>query len=150
MAQQQTRLGAFAVHHDAQERLLLVQQVGTQRWSLPGGGVRFGESPMDALRREVDEETGMRVVSADLRGVHDNVYDPGDGILRHGVRLLFRVELHGEIALRSPEEISAVQWFGLRDLPPRLTAWAQQATRLEGDRGSGEPARQRPAPEGAP
>jgi 8-oxo-dGTP diphosphatase len=30
-------------------------------WSLPGGGMRHGEDPVDAVVREVDEETGYRV-----------------------------------------------------------------------------------------
>ena len=30
-------------------------------WQLPGGRVAFGESPIEALRREVAEETGLAV-----------------------------------------------------------------------------------------
>jgi leucyl-tRNA synthetase len=38
-------------------------------WSLPGGRLEEGETVMDALQREVAEETGYQVVSAELIGV---------------------------------------------------------------------------------
>ena len=51
MADGVIRLGAFAVIQDARGRLLLVHQQAPSRWSLPSGGVHFGESPIDALAR---------------------------------------------------------------------------------------------------
>ena len=47
---------------DAADRVLLVRfefPTGT-RWALPGGGIDPGESPHDALRRELIEEIGLR------------------------------------------------------------------------------------------
>ena len=47
---------------DPDDRVLMVRfefpDVGT-RWALPGGGIEPGESPTDALRRELDEELGL-------------------------------------------------------------------------------------------
>ena len=40
------------------ERILLVER-GRTRWSLPGGTIRRGESPVDAARRELIEETTL-------------------------------------------------------------------------------------------
>lgn len=39
-------------------RILLVER-GRSRWSLPGGTVRRDESPVDAARRELSEETTL-------------------------------------------------------------------------------------------
>jgi 8-oxo-dGTP diphosphatase len=53
-----------AVVHDAAGRLLLVQRGRDPhrgRWSLPGGRVEAGESPSQAVEREVLEETGLVV-----------------------------------------------------------------------------------------
>lgn len=53
-----------AVVHDAEGRLLLIQrghEPHQGRWSLPGGRIEAGESPEEAVVREVFEETGLMV-----------------------------------------------------------------------------------------
>lgn len=55
-----------ALVRDARGRILLVRSAETQRWGLPAGAVEPGESPQEAVAREVFEETGLRVVEARL------------------------------------------------------------------------------------
>ncbi len=48
------------------DRFLLVQKIPHGKnndcfWELPGGGIGFGESPAEALAREIKEETGISV-----------------------------------------------------------------------------------------
>ena len=43
---------------DAEGRVLVVSQHGTS-WSLPKGHLEAGESPLEAARREIREETGV-------------------------------------------------------------------------------------------
>ena len=53
------------------DKILLVRRArspGKGFYSLPGGRVEFGESLHDALRREVDEETGLRIEIVGLAG----------------------------------------------------------------------------------
>lgn len=57
--------------HDGRGRLLLVRR-GREpergRWSIPGGRVESGETDQQAVRREVDEEAGVRVFVGDRVG----------------------------------------------------------------------------------
>lgn len=76
-----------ALVHDDDGRLLVVRRArepGSGRWSVPGGRVEPGETDLDAVRREVLEETGLHVnvglrVGTVLRpGLAGEVYDIRD------------------------------------------------------------------------
>src|SRR6516162_11202471 len=57
---------------DSDQSVLLVRQArGLKLWTLPGGKVKRGESLVKALKREVHEETGLRVDIGSLLGVLD-------------------------------------------------------------------------------
>jgi ADP-ribose pyrophosphatase YjhB (NUDIX family) len=57
---------------DPEQNVLLVRQAGRSKlWTLPGGKVKRGESLVKALKREVYEETGLRVQIGSLLGVLD-------------------------------------------------------------------------------
>jgi 8-oxo-dGTP diphosphatase len=68
-----------AVVRDDRGRLLLVRR-GTEpakgRWAVPGGRIEPGETAVEAVVRELVEETGLRVVVAGLAG---NVERNGPG-----------------------------------------------------------------------
>jgi ADP-ribose pyrophosphatase YjhB (NUDIX family) len=70
-----------ALVHDQAGRLLLIQRGHDPhrgRWSLPGGRIEAGESPEQAVVREVREETGLEVVAGRAIG---RVTIPGDGVV---------------------------------------------------------------------
>jgi ADP-ribose pyrophosphatase YjhB (NUDIX family) len=51
--------------------LLLKQNRGNKLWTLPGGKVRQRESLREALKREVEEETGLQIQFIALAGLFD-------------------------------------------------------------------------------
>jgi ADP-ribose pyrophosphatase YjhB (NUDIX family) len=73
LVQGRIRLAAYARCRDEAGRVLLCHlapSVGLgDLWTLPGGGLQFGESPEVGVLRELAEETGYRgVVERLLRG----------------------------------------------------------------------------------
>lgn len=76
------RRGAYGVLVGADRMLLLVEQDGELQ--LPGGGIDPGESPLQALHREVREETGWRIAGPVRFGAFQRfVYMPDYGYWGH-------------------------------------------------------------------
>lgn len=58
------------------------------QWSIPGGGLHFGERVVDAVRREVREETGLEIEIIGVLDVFDGLPGTeGDGFDQHIVML---------------------------------------------------------------
>ena len=66
------RLTVTGVLPDAQGRFLLVRRADNGQWVLPGGGVDSGERVVEAVVREVEEETGIHVKPVNLIGIYSN------------------------------------------------------------------------------
>jgi 8-oxo-dGTP diphosphatase len=120
------RFGAYAVATDPDGRILLTRIApgypGAGRWHLPGGGTDHGETPEEALARELVEETSQRGRVAGLLEISHR-HDPaalgpeGVPIDWHVVRVLFRVEIDNPTEPVVTEEAggstAAAGWFDL-------------------------------------
>jgi ADP-ribose pyrophosphatase YjhB (NUDIX family) len=73
---------------------------GSGLWTLPGGGLDFGEDPLDGVVREVAEETGLDVEPGELLGVRSAVLEPAEtisGHRLHTVGLIYRGRIAGGV-----------------------------------------------------
>jgi 8-oxo-dGTP diphosphatase len=86
------RVGAYGVCVADDQILLTRFTGGERRWSLPGGGVDFGEDPLDGVVREVKEETGYIVSVVRLLGVTSHVWSTSK---IHMVSVLYEVRVVG-------------------------------------------------------
>lgn len=72
-------------------------------WSLPGGGMHFGENAVETLQREFQEETGIVVEAGDMLFVNEFVDPP-----LHAIELFFHVvSFSGSIKTGFDPEFSA-------------------------------------------
>lgn len=93
-------------------------------WLLPGGGVKFGESLEQALRRELREELGIDVDVHELVLVYDSI-DPGGR--RHIVNLVFRCDYRGgEYTLGEERRLHGYGFFSREEIPGKKMYPAMQ------------------------
>ena len=75
----ETRLGAYALCVRRDGAVLLVRMAPDSpdagSWTLPGGGVKFGEHPDDAVLRELREETGLIGERGRVVAVYSHTYE---------------------------------------------------------------------------
>jgi ADP-ribose pyrophosphatase YjhB (NUDIX family) len=103
--------------------VLVVRRAGAPAkglWTLPGGRVEVGETLVDAVRREVIEETALIIDVVGLAGYREIILPQAVGERgRHFVILPFAARwISGEIALN--DELSDGRWMAVEavaDLP---------------------------------
>jgi ADP-ribose pyrophosphatase YjhB (NUDIX family) len=136
-----TRVAAQAVCVQDESLLLCRLAAGewsfVAHWTLPGGGLEFGESPAEAALRELSEETGLIGEIIDLADVmtwSKRWIHPGDGVdeAYHAIQILYRVRIvGGDLRDEANGSTDAARWFSRADLDALpLVDLAQEAARL--------------------
>lgn len=135
-------VGVGAVVLDG-DRVLLVKRgraPSLGKWSIPGGLIHLGERLEDAVRREVEEECGLRVRVLGLCGVIDRVLtEPAAAANLAAVRyhyvIIDYVAIAEDGALRAGSDAAEARWVPVSDLghydtTEGLAAMVDRAVRL--------------------
>jgi 8-oxo-dGTP diphosphatase len=93
---------------DDEGRALIIQRRDNGHWEPPGGILEHGETIEDGLRREVYEETGLKVEARALTGIYQNMR-------RHIIALVFRCRALGGQPSPTPEAV-ALRWVAESEL----------------------------------
>lgn len=101
-----------AVVTNASHEILMIERTDNGLWALPGGAQDLGESVLEAVRREVAEETGIEIEVTNLSGIYSDprhviAYDNGE--VRQEFSLCFRAKMTGG-TLRTSSESRQVRW----------------------------------------
>ena len=79
-------------------------------WGLPGGHLKYGEEPSEAIRRELMEETGLSVETTELLMVEGS---------HESRKVILTYLCNGASGVFAPnEEVSQIQYFDPAKLPP--------------------------------
>ena len=101
------------------DEVLLIQRGKTPnkgQWSIPGGKQRLGETVVQAVRRELLEETGVKIGEPALIDVVDVIVPDDNGKIQfHYTLIAYQAEwLSG--ACRSGDDADAIKWVPLNEL----------------------------------
>ncbi|WP_112182320.1 MULTISPECIES: NUDIX hydrolase [Paraliobacillus] len=112
-----------AIIFDDQKRVLLHLRADNQTWGFPGGYMELGESVKETARREVFEETGLKIGALELFSVYSG--EGNQKTLANGdqvslVQHWFTCEdFTGEL-IKQNEETLDTAFFSLDNLPENM------------------------------
>ncbi len=115
-------LGVRAVVIDGDDSVLLVRHSYVSGWHFPGGGVEVGETCMEALARELEEEASVALEGSPLlHGVFLNAQ-----LSRRDHVAVYLVRAFRVLGARTPDwEIKEARFFPRSALPEGTTAGAR-------------------------
>jgi 8-oxo-dGTP pyrophosphatase MutT (NUDIX family) len=100
---------------------ILLQRSIHDEWSLPAGAIDLGESPAQAIVREVWEETGLKVRPIDVLGIFGgcngfrHTYPNGDRVEYTCIVFVCNI-VGGQLGGRDDETLE-LQYFNLEKMP---------------------------------
>jgi ADP-ribose pyrophosphatase YjhB (NUDIX family) len=107
-----------ALVEDGEGRLLLARRAVEPYlglWDCPGGFLEEGEHPLDGLRRELAEETGLAAGPARFVGIWMDVYgDAPEAVATLNLYWAVRVEGGEPVAA---DDVAELRWFTAETLP---------------------------------
>lgn len=112
------------------DALLLVQEkTDSNRWTLPGGWADVGDTPAEAVEREIREESGYEARAVKLLAFYDRARHDHPPFPFYSYKVFFLCELTGGAATTN-HETSAVGWFREEALPEELSVARVNRTQL--------------------
>ena len=120
-----TRDGVSIIGRDFEGQVLLVRHsYGPQEWYFPGGGIANGETPEDAAKRELLEETGCEIEGIRLIGVIEETLS-GAAHKAH----LFDGVIH-DMPEADGREVLEARFFPTHSLPEPLSLRTRERLKL--------------------
>jgi len=89
---------------------------GEGSYGLPGGHLKIGEKIIDAVKRELKEEVGIKVLDLEFTSIIDQAKE-----VEHYIQVNFIVKnFQGKIRCLEPEYCQKWEWFNLDNLPTNI------------------------------
>jgi len=115
--------GVRAIIVNSNGEILLQYRLDNARWGLPGGSVELDETALEALRREVREETSLEVIEAEPMGLYCGPdqkfsYPNGDEVQCFAIAFIVRNWRGSPHA--DGQEGAAVRFFSGSELPDNV------------------------------
>ena len=138
--------GVAAIVRDPDNRVLFMRRSDNGEWGLPAGAIDPGETPAEAVVREVREETGLEVKPSRIAGVFGGKgfrvrYENGDEA--EYTVIVFDCEIVGGQLAAADGEALELRYFAPDEAPTLQVAYPRSL--LHPPRSETEPPRFEPA-----
>jgi len=114
-----TRIAAYAIM--IRDKQILLCRISDRvpeskgKWTLPGGGIEFGEHPDTAVVREVYEETGLTIKTKAILCIDSFLLDRPNK-RHHGIRILYSVSITGgNLRNETHGSTDRAEWFPISE-----------------------------------
>ena len=112
--------GAKCVIKSEGKILMIRASYGRGKWTFPGGTIEKGESPEQAVIREVEEEVGLKISQPRYLGNFLSTWEHARDTIH-----CFSAEADTDILKVDLKEVRIAQWFSLGKLPEPIGRNAQ-------------------------
>jgi phosphoglycolate phosphatase-like HAD superfamily hydrolase/ADP-ribose pyrophosphatase YjhB (NUDIX family) len=109
-----TTVGAL-IFNEQNEVLMLRTHKWSNLWGIPGGKIKFGEGSLDALRREIKEETNLDITGIEFALVQDCIHSKEFYRDAHFVLLNYTCRCVGEAKVKLNDEAVEFRWLSAAD-----------------------------------
>jgi len=100
-------------------KFLLVKEIkpiAKDKWNHPAGWLEVGENPIEAVKREVKEETGFDFEPKNILGIFSLSKEVGLEIGHHGIKIIFCGDITEKQEKYLTDEIAEIKWFLLEEI----------------------------------
>lgn len=109
---------AVVFFEEGNEKFVLLIERGNEpfknKWALPGGFIEMDETLEDACKRELHEETGLKVDKM----VQFKTYDAVDRDPRHRtISTVYFTEIDSKLQVAGGDDAARADWFPVSGLP---------------------------------
>ena len=99
------------LYNEDNKQVLMVCNKDNNSWTLPGGEVEDNETLVQAVIREVNEETGLIVKPNDIVSINERIFEEEQVQV---IFFTFKAEIvGGNISIQYPDEISEIKWVDI-------------------------------------
>ena len=99
------------IFNDAGEVLMVRTHKWSNLWGIPGGKVKWAEPSVDALRREIKEETNLDITGVKFVLVQDCIHSKEFYRDAHFVLLNYTARVNGKVEVKLNDEAREFQWL---------------------------------------
>lgn len=108
--------GAIITNEDGQ--ILLQRRRDKDKWGFPGGAMEIGESADETAKREVEEETGLKIKIEELIGIYTKYFDEyPNGDRAQTIAFFYKGSISGGKIIDGNEESIELKFFNKDEVP---------------------------------